>query len=443
MRTTLGINLVLAFVILWADVASAQNPIVTDQFTADPTARVFENRVYVYPSHDVNCGTNWFCMKDYHVFSSENLVDWTDHGMIVSQEEVPWVNSTTNSMWAPDAYFANGKYYFYFPAIGDSAKGVRGMAIGVATSDSPDGPFVPEPAPIKGVSGIDPNVFIDRDGQAYLYWAGRGQLLGARLDDSMLTLATEPQVIESLPGGFKEGPYLFERDGVYYFTFPRVIEKTEALVYATGKNPLGPFEYQGIIMDEHPSGCWTNHHSIVEYQGQWYLFYHHNDLSPNFDKNRSIRADSLFFNADGTIRKVTPTLRGVGVVQATADVQVDRYSARSADRASIAFLDSSNTFAGWKATLAAEGAWLTFNRVDFGAGLSNAVVVRAFAENGGRVEIEAGTPDAPYTVQVDVPASETWQTVRTELPDVAAGVRDLRLTHRDGGPVEIDWIRFE
>ncbi|NIT55591.1 MAG: family 43 glycosylhydrolase, partial [Aliifodinibius sp.] len=211
----------------------------------------------------------------------------------------------------------------------------------VATSKTPHGPFTPQPEPIEGVFGIDPNTFIDKDGQAYLYWSGRG-IHGAKLKDNMLEIDSEPtRLDEDHPqSGLREGPFMFERNGTYYLTYPRVVDATEALVYATGDNPLGPFEYKGIFMDEHESGCWTNHHSIINYEGQWYLFYHHNDYSPDFDKNRSIRIDSLFFNADGSIQKVKPTLRGVGLTEATSKIQIDRYSRLSEDGVSIAFLDT-------------------------------------------------------------------------------------------------------
>ena len=122
----------------------------------------------------------------------------------------------------------------------------------------------------------------------------------------MVELAGEPKAIEGLPDkGLKEGPYMFERNGKYYLTYPHVQNKTEQLEYAMGDSPMGPFKVTGVIMDESPE-CWTNHQSIIEFRGQWYLFYHHNDLSPQFDKNRSVRVDSLFFNDDGTIRKVIP-----------------------------------------------------------------------------------------------------------------------------------------
>jgi len=440
--------MIICACVLGGGTAGAQNPLIMDQFTADPTARVFEGRVYVYPSHDVNCGTDWFCMKDYHVFSSENLVDWTDHGLIVDQEKVPWVDASKNSMWAPDCYERNGKYYFYFPAIANEQSGVTGMTIGVAVSDTPYGPFKPEPKPIRGVSGIDPNVFIDKDGQAYLYWAGVGKgLVGAELKENMLELAEEPKVMESLPEGMKEGPFLFERNGIYYFTFPHVIENTEALVYAMGDHPLGPFEYKGIIMDEHPSRCWTNHHSILEYKGQWYLFYHHNDLSPDFDKNRSIRADKLFFNKDGTIQKVIPTLRGVGIVPATNKIQLDRYSAISEQGASIAFLEEDEPFAGWKTILEGENAWIRFDNVDFSNSGSRTVKIRAKSQSGGSVAIQFldDNGDVQGVAQgiVDVPKSADWQIVSENLKINTSMTKDIKLLLKSPGRVEIDWIRFE
>ena len=130
---------------------TAQNPIIHNQFTADPTARVFNGKVYLYPSHDIKSPegiklrNDWFCMADYHMFSSENLTDWTDHGVIVSQNNVKWVDSSSYSMWAPDCIERNGKYYFYFPANGKivDANGRRGFGIGVAIADKPEGPYVP------------------------------------------------------------------------------------------------------------------------------------------------------------------------------------------------------------------------------------------------------------------------------------------------------------
>ena len=293
--------LLVSILLLFANNIMAQNPLITNQYTADPTARVFGDKVYLYPSHDIlatpgHGRPGWFCMEDYHVFSSPNLTDWTDHGMIVSQTTVPWTDPVAYSMWAPDCIEHNSKYYFYFPATAKALPGKRGgFAVGVAIADKPYGPFVPQAEPIKGVNGIDPNVFIDKDGQAYIYYA-QGNIYMAKLKDNMLELASEPQVIANLPTqGLKEGPYLFERKGIYYLTFPHVANRTERLEYTMSNSPMGPFKNGGVIMDESASGCWTNHHSIIEFKNQWLLFYHNDDLSPNFDKARSVRADSFIF----------------------------------------------------------------------------------------------------------------------------------------------------
>ena len=432
--------LLFTFLTLGAGGAFAQNPLITDQFTADPTARVFDGKLYIYPSHDINCGTDWFCMEDYHVFSSDNLIDWTDHGVVLSQYNVSWVDSTKFSMWAPDCYERGGKYYFYFPSIADTNTGVKGMAVGVATSDKPYGPFKPEPMPIKGISGIDPCVFVDDDGQAYIYWAGMGALRGAKLNDNMLELASEPVKIETLPEGMKEGPYVFKRNDIYYFTFPHVIDTTEALVYAMGSSPLGPFEYKGLIMDEHPSHCWTNHHSIVQYKGQWYLFYHHNDLSPEFDKNRSIRADSISFNEDGTIVKVIPTLRGVGITPADREIQIDRYTGISNPMASIEFLDPDDKFQGWKTILADDGAWVKYNSVDFADKNWKSVKVKAFSEKGGSINIHYGSGENDV-VTVNIPAGNDWQLINAELNNVPSGIRNIKVV-LNSGYTRIDWVSF-
>lgn len=419
----------------------AQNPIITRQFTADPTARVFEGKLYLYPSHDIPSPIErlkeWFCMADYHVFSSENLVDWTDHGMILSQENVPWVDSESYSMWAPDCVYKDGKYYFYFPA---SPKGKKGFNVGVAIADKPYGPFKPLPEPIKGVGGIDPCVLLDTDGQAYLYWSGRG-LNVAKLKDNMTELASEPVLVADVEDGFKEGPFAFKHNGKYYLTYPWVKDKTECLAYAMSDNPMGPFEYKGIIMEQSPTGCWTNHHSLVEYKGQWYLFYHHNDYSPEFDKNRSVRADSLTFNPDGTIQLVTPTLRGVGITDAGKAIQLDRYSAISQEGASIDYINQANKFDGWKVLFNRKDAWVSYNRVDFGNQEWQKVDARVLSSAGGTLGVYA---NEKMIAEIEVPASVSeWKTLSVPVEVAQAGIQDLRVSLVKGNDVQLDWIRFE
>lgn len=416
-----------------------------NQFTADPSARVFEGKVYVYPSHDIRATpghgrVGWFCMEDYHVFSSANLTDWIDHGVIVSQNKVKWADSTAYSMWAPDCIFRNGKYYFYFPA---TTKGsTRGFGIGVAIADKPYGPFVPQLEPIKDVHGIDPNVFIDKDGQAYLYWA-QGNIYGAKLKDNMLELASASQVLGNLPDkGLKEGPYLFERKGIYYLTYPHVENKTERLEYAISNNPMGPFKFTGVIMDESASGCWTNHHSIIEFKNQYYLFYHNDDLSPNFDKNRSIRIDSLFFNADGTIKKVIPTLRGVGLTKASQKIQIDRYSDKDND-VTIAFLDTANKFKGWSAQLNKQNSWIRYNAVDFGRTKLKEVKVQALSPQESTLEIRLDKPAGPVIANVKTDKGNNWHLTKANLLQTPSGKHDLYLILKGKEPIAVDWITFD
>ena len=419
-------------------VVTGTNPIITDQFTADPTARVFEGKIYMYPSHDIPSvithtdGSAWFSMPDYHVFSSEDLTTWTDHGVILRQEDVPWGKPDAYAMWAPDCVCKNGKYYFYFPDA--PAKGY-GFGIGVAVADKPYGPFTPEKEPIKGVFGIDPCVLIDDDGTSYIYWSGMG-LSGCRLKDNMLELDGEPQRLDTpLPEGFKEGPFAFKHEGKYYLTYPWVRNNTETLAYAMSDSPLGPFEYKGLIMKESPTGCWTNHHSIVNYKGQWYLFYHHNDYSPDFDKNRSARIDKLFFNEDGTIQEVIPTLRGVGPVLASSKVEIDRYS--SIEGASIEYLDPSDPFKGWKTVFATAGDKVCFNDLDFGKKHPVQFVIRVKSPQGGKLAITAGE-----TYEYDLPLSSEWIELVYRAPFKVKHLQDLQVELLFGTDVEIDWIMF-
>ena len=439
--------------------ASAQNPVIRDQFTADPTARVFNNKVYLYPSHDIfppeGQRQDWFCMEDYNVFSSENLTDWTDHGVIVSQNQVPWVRPDSYSMWAPDCVERNGKYYFYFPA---APKSGRGFSVGVAVADRPEGPFVPESEPIKGVLGIDPCVLVDGDGQSYIYWSGMG-LRGAKLQPDMKQLDGEQQVMEGLPEGFKEGPFAFRRGDWYYLTFPWVrgskengANPTETLAYAMSKSPLGPWDFKGLIMAEHANGCWTNHHSIVNYRGQWYLFYHHNPLSPRDDKRRSVQIEKLYFNADGTIREVKATMRGVGINKATEKIEIDRYSVAS-NGLTTQLVDTINTFRGYQATLPQKGAWLKYADVDFSSITDGYLTICVKAAENTELFVREKSAKGKILAKVKVTVksqmgpfrrdqSGQWLTLYAPLQYTPKGVTDLCISC-EGEGVSVDWLQFK
>jgi Glycosyl hydrolases family 43/Carbohydrate binding module (family 6) len=449
MKVIIRYSMLTGLALIMMNQSHAQNPLIRNMYSADPSARVFGDKVYVFPSHDILATegkgrVGWFCMEDYHVFSSANLTDWTDHGVVVTQNKIPWVRPDSYSMWAPDCIERNGKYYFYFPTSPkDTTTYGRGFTVGVAVAGRPEGPYTPEATPIKGVHGIDPNVFIDKDGQAYLYWSA-GNIYAAKLKPNMLELDSEVKTLGELPTkGLKEGPYLFERNGIYYLTYPHVENKIERLEYAIGDNPLGPFKVTGVIMDESESGCWTNHHSVIQFRDQWYLFYHNKDYSPRFDKARSIRADSLSFNADGTIKKVIPTLRGIGVTNANKEIQIDRYSAISNEGASIDFIDTTNRFLGWRTIFNKPGAWVVYNSVDFGKNPLKTASLNAMSETSGTLQMRTGSVDGPLVAEVNVPKSSEWKITKTTVLKLPKGIQNLFVMLKDDKQVAVDWIKFE
>ena len=449
MKNRLYSLLWVSFLLCAVNTVPAQNPLIRTMYSADPSARVFGNKVFLFPSHDILAQpgkgrVGWFCMEDYHVFSSENLTDWTDHGVVVTQNKIPWVRPDSYSMWAPDCIERNGKFYFYFPTTPkDTIIYGRGFTIGVAIADRPEGPYSAEPNPIKGVRGIDPNVFIDKDGQAYLYWSA-GNIYGAKLKDNMLELASKVDTLKELPTkGLKEGPYMFERNGIYYLTYPHVENKIERLEYAISDNPLGPFKVTGVIMDESASGCWTNHHSLINFKSQWYLFYHDKDYSPNFDKARSVRADSLFFNEDGTIRKVIPTLRGIGIADAKNEVHIDRYSAKSSDGVTIDFIDTTNRFAGWKTIFYKPGAWVQYNTVDFGKKNTSSLSIYAKANTACELQIKLNSADGPVVATASLASDQSWKKYSIKLKTKPRGIQHIFVSLTKGGSLEVDWIKFE
>ena len=453
--------------------AQAQNPVIRDQFAADPTARVFNNKVYLYPSHDIfppeGQRQDWFCMEDYHVFSSENLTDWTDHGVIITQNKVPWVKPDSYSMWAPDCIERNGKYYFYFPSAPNDG---RGFGIGVAIADSPEGPFIPEPENIKGISGIDPCVLQASDGNAYIFW-GAGRC--AKLKPNMKELADDTPTetvkwgdhefelsgvncLKDLPNRQAEGPFAFEYNGNYYLTYPYVRENTEVLGYAMSKNPMGPYEYKGLIMPEHDNGCWTNHHSIINYKGQWYLFYHRNHFSPRDDKRRSVCIEKLFFNPDGTIQEVKQTMRGVGINQATEKIEIDRYSSAS-DDVTTQLIDTVNTFRSFQANLPKKGSWICYKDIDFSCLDDGYLVISAKASDNTTFYIREKSANGKIIAKIDMtvkpetpagmPAmfrrdySNQWLTLTAPLAYPLKGISDLVITCEGDAGVSIDWIQFK
>ena len=316
----------IIFLLLFSTAAFAQkNPFIKHMYTADPSARVWaDGRLYVYASHDIAPPRGCDLMDQYHVFSTNDMVNWTDHGEILRADQVPWAQPLRNNakfMWAPDCAYKNGKYYFYFPKPSKDPWGSN-WKIGVAVSDKPASGFKVLEHPVLGLPDrgeIDPCVFVDTDGQVYFYYGGGGKCYGAKMKNNMYEIDGELQQMEGLVD-FHEATWIHKRNGIYYLSYSdnhdqnndrERVEGNNRMRYAMSKSPLGPWEHKGIYMD--PTDSYTNHGSIVEYKGRWYAFYHNSELSrqngePN-DWLRSVCWDELFYNEDGTIQKVVQSSR--------------------------------------------------------------------------------------------------------------------------------------
>lgn len=321
--------------------AASPKPLISSIYTADPSAHVFNGKIYIYPSHDIESNVKeddeggHFDMKDYHILSMDAIGGKvTDHGVALDIKNIPWAG---RQLWAPDAAYKNGTYYLYFP-VKDKQDVFR---MGVATSKSPTGPFKAEPKPIPGSYSIDPAVFTDTDGKSYMYFGGiwGGQLQRwhtgkydkslktdlqkdmepalsakiARMSNDMLTFAETPKDLvildkagKPLLGGdhdrrFFEGGWMHKYNGKYYFSYST--GDTHLLVYATSTSPYGPFTYQGVLMK--PVTGWTTHHSIVEIKGKWYIFYHDVELSGKTHL-RNVKVRELYRKPDGSLETITP-----------------------------------------------------------------------------------------------------------------------------------------
>ncbi|WP_245623487.1 glycoside hydrolase family 43 protein [Catenovulum maritimum] len=320
------------------NIKAVSPPLVTHIYTADPSAHVFNGKLYIYPSHDIetsepmNDDGDHFAMRDYHVFSLDRPNGKiNDHGVALDIDNVPWASK---QMWAPDAAEKDGQYYLYFPARDQS--GI--FRIGVASGDCPEGPFTAEPDFIQGTFSIDPAVYND-NGEYYLYFGGiwGGQLQRwqsgsytedmypadnetaikprvAKLSTDMISLSETVKEIDILDENgellvagdtdrrFFEGPWVHKFNKQYYLSYST--GDTHKIVYATSDSPYGPFKYQGVILN--PVLGWTTHHSITQYDGKWYLFYHDSSLSGGQTHLRSIKMTELIHNPDGTIQTIEP-----------------------------------------------------------------------------------------------------------------------------------------
>lgn len=385
------------------------NPILPIQhFVPDAEAHVWEDgRMYIYGSYDISGDTS-YCSHEYHVFSSEDLINWTDHGVSFnSNGETSEVSWSKAPLYAPDCIYKDGKYYLYF-CLADNSEGV-------ATSDVPYGPFK-NAVPVEGANGdaIDPAIFIDDDGEAYYYW-GQFNCRGARLNPDMCSIDTDTlctNLINEPEHGFHEGPSMRKRNGIYYLVYTDLSRgRATCISYATSKSPLGPFKKGGVIIDN--TGCdpetWNNHGSIAEFNGNWYIFYHRSSQASNFNRRACI--EPIYFNEDGSIKEVEMTTKGVSA-PLDASSKIDAYRAcllSGSVRTEAVGLSETNTEYSEHLSVIENGNWASYKYIDFKDGVSTFEAEVGSLTYGGFIEVRIDRADGPLIGSCEVSRTGGWQ----------------------------------
>jgi arabinoxylan arabinofuranohydrolase len=422
--------------------AMSGNPIFTSIFTADPSAHVWnDGRIYVYASHDIFPSRGSDLMDKYHVFSSDNMVDWVDEGEILSSDDVPWGRPEGGFMWAPDAAYKDGTYYFYFPHPSDTNWN-NSWKIGVATSDKPAADFTVQ-GYIEGLPGsnlIDPSVFRDDDGTYYLYAGGGGTSYGVKLGSDMMSLDGPIKQFTELQD-FHEATWVFKRGSLYYLMYSDNNSGANRMRYATSSSPLGPWVNRGVILDP-VKNSETSHGSIVEYKGNWYMFYHNGEISSN-GTLRSVCVDKLNFNPDGTIQKVVQTTGGVPAVGPPSPATEIKYydlvneSFDQYTQKTEYAMNASNVTIGGGATrsggtvenMHTQGSFIQLNGINGGTGgKALLTVLYASGDSGTAFKVDASGDTAGDGYFLSLPGTGGWgnNTGRSNrLIDLNAGTNNV------------------
>jgi len=415
--------------------AQADNPIVQTIYTADPAPLVHDGRLYVYTTHDED-GSTWFTMKDWRVYSTTDMANWTDHGSPMSLATFSWAQSDA---WAGQVVERDGKFFFYVPVV----KRGGGNAIGVGVSDSPTGPFRDAIGrPLVDNAEIDPSVMIDDDGQAYLYY-GNPNLWYVRLNRDMVSLAGSPSRIPLTTAGFgarpgnvanrptlyEEGPWVYERNGTYYNVFAAAC-CGEFIGYSTAPSPTGPWTYRGVVMPTQ-GGSFTNHPGVVDYRGRSYFFYHNGALPGGGGFTRSVAVEQFSYGGDGSIPQLSMTAAGPPQIES-----LDPYVTQQAETMAWASgLETERaTEGGLNVGWIENGDWLRVEGVAFDTGAATFTARVASAASGGRIEVRLDSASGPVVGTCTVPGTGGWQTWTTVSCPVsgATGTRDLVLRFTGG-----------
>ncbi|WP_432457571.1 family 43 glycosylhydrolase [Cellulomonas iranensis] len=415
--------------------AAADNPIVQTVYTADPAPLVHDGRLYVYTSHDED-GSTYFTMKDWRVFSTTDMANWTDHGSPMGLATFAWAEADA---WAGQVVERDGKFFFYVPV---KQRG-GGMVIGVGVSDSPTGPFRDAIGrPLVGNGEIDPTVMIDDDGQAYLYW-GNPNLWYVKLNRDMVSYSGSPTRIPLTTAGFgtrpgnvanrptlyEEGPWVYKRNGTYYNVFAAEC-CSEFIGYSTAPGPTGPWTYRGTVMPKQGSS-FTNHPGVVDYRGRSYFFYHNGALPGGGGFTRSVAVEQFTYGADGSIPLMNMTTAGPPQIE-----PLDPYVTQQAETVAWASGVETEraTEGGLNLAFIGNGDWVRVKGVAFGSGAASFSARVASATSGGRIEVRLDGASGPVVGTCTVPGTGGWQTWTTVTCPVsgATGTRDLVLRFAGG-----------
>lgn len=403
---------------------NAQRPIIQTKYTADPAPMVYNDTVFLYTTHDED-DAEGFKMQDWLLYTSTDMVNWTDHGVVASLKSFDWVKRD-NGAWAEQVVERNGKFYMYCP--------IHGNGIGVLVSDSPYGPFKdPLGKPLvwqkEHWDDIDPTVFIDEDGQAYMYW-GNPNCYYVKLNEDMISYSGDIVKLKETPEHYQEGPWFYKRNGHYYLAFASTC-CPEGIGYAMSDSPTGPWKTKGYIMrpTERTRG---NHPGIMDYKGKSYVFGLNYDLlkleTNTHYERRSVSVAEMHYNEDGTIQEVPywadTKLEQIGTFNPFRKVEAETmawgYGLKTAPNAdkSLSVVDVNN------------GEYICVRGVNFGKNKARCFEVSALPLEGGNLKIRLDAPDGKIVGNVNIPQGN--ETSKYELysceVNAVSGIHDLYLS---------------
>ena len=453
MKRILRIFEVIFFTAIILSTAYAQNPIIQTNYTADPAPMVYNDTVFLYTGHDEDDAFG-FKMQNWLLYTSTDMVNWTDHGVVASLKDFKWVY-TDNGAWASQCIYRNGKFYLYCPMP-------NGVGIGVLVSDSPYGPFkdtIGKPLVKNSIHDIDPTVFIDDDGQAYMYW-GNPDLYYIRLNEDMVSYSGEIVTESTKPDNYQEGPWVWKRNGHYYLAYASTC-CPEGIGYAMSNSPTGPWEYKGMIVDasEKTRG---NHPGIIEYKGKSYCFGHSYDLlkltTSKFYERRSVDMDEIVYNPDGTIKNrhywSDEGAEQVGTLSPFKRVEAETIAWSEGVKTKFE-TEWEGNFEWDKGKKIADRLFVTsihngdytmVKGVDFSEG-AESVEVSVASLFGGKIEIAIDNIDGQIISTVDVNTSREggiWRIITAPIKKNIIGVHNVYFLFRGEKDLfNFDWWQFK